>query len=662
MNQNENCSLAVIGHVAPGVETPNQSAFFDTDNKSRWSGKSRFRSRSSFQNSEDLAFLRRSFPELSDFKFCGSGGFGVVYSARQDHMGRRVAIKVLDVSLVSDGPLSQQFYSESRLQASITHPSIVTLFDAGVRESRPYIIMEHVPQGTLRQRMQVSNLGSREALNILRQICLALEVAHARNLVHRDIKPENILMDADGTPKLGDFGLARVVDTVGRGYGSYDYPAGTVRYMAPEVLDDPTVIDPRSDLYSAILVFYESVIGVLPGNCTESVSAQSRMVTPLRKKLDALVLRGLHSNPKLRFQSAYELRSAIDEILSDQRVQVSVSRRSRRKFEGIFKYFLVVAMFVLFLESCIATFYWVRLAKRFDRVKYVNQKLVEDLEQRDQGLETLNAQVVRLQKIDEERSMLVDPNDVNSIVQLSDDGICLHPDAGTKNLSTEERRSVNQILSDLHQEYLKIEIAHTTQVIAEDGGVVSTIRMDEQDLGPLVDELWSRVDSVVSGLNQRFLRETIPLFNDPNTLVTERPGLRDSKAPDTGKIITTDPRMTLNLQTSRVYRRLYSTKLRYPQLFGWKADQLPIRITVKRRGVWYSWTIEQLMRSQVGNRISEQTGARFVIADSGESQRLPFGLQRFWFESTTLNEETPIDSDPQSVPPATASLKSGLSK
>src|SRR6202167_5789518 len=164
----------------------------------------------------------------------------------------------------------------------------------------------------LRQLEQAGKLSPREALQIVPQICEALQFAHDEGIVHRDIKPENILLDKKGRVKIADFGIAKILGREPEGAITETGGAiGTPHYMAPEQLEKPTTVDHRADIFSLGVVFYEMLTGELP--LGKFAPPSSRKIE-VDVRLDDVVLRALERDPERRYQHASQVKTAVDTI------------------------------------------------------------------------------------------------------------------------------------------------------------------------------------------------------------------------------------------------------------------------------------------------------------------------------------------------------------
>jgi len=195
-------------------------------------------------------------------KELGQGGMGTVYLARDTGLNRKVALKILKADLSDDPTFAQKFLDEVEVTASLAHPNIIRVYTLGEQDSRLYLVMEHLDQPSLEQRMdQSAKLPERDVLEIGIGIASALQFAHEETgMIHRDIKPGNILFGRGHIPKLADFGLAAGARSA---LGQQDEIWGTPYYVSPERLNREEE-DIRSDIYSLGATLYHALAGRAP--------------------------------------------------------------------------------------------------------------------------------------------------------------------------------------------------------------------------------------------------------------------------------------------------------------------------------------------------------------------------------------------------------------
>src|SRR5215213_9685236 len=196
----------------------------------------------------------------------GTGGMSTVYRAFDTVLERPVAIKLRDREMGRDSDQLERFRREARAVAQLNHPHIVGVIDAGEEGtdglSTPYIVFEYVEGETLKARIRrLGRLEVEEAVAYAIEIARALLAAHERHIVHRDVKPQNVLIDAEGSAKVTDFGIARTLDE--DGLTSDGRVLGTTDYVSPEqALGHP--VGPQSDIYSLGIVLFEMLTGDVP--------------------------------------------------------------------------------------------------------------------------------------------------------------------------------------------------------------------------------------------------------------------------------------------------------------------------------------------------------------------------------------------------------------
>jgi serine/threonine protein kinase len=268
--------------------------------------------------------LVAKFPQLEIMEFIGQGGMGAVYKVRQRQLDRIVALKILPPHATDSG-FAKRFTREARAMAKLNHPHIVTLYEFGQAEGLFFFLMEFVDGLNLQQFLQRGRVPAAEALAIVPQICDALQFAHQQGIVHRDIKPGNILLSKAGRVKIADFGVAKIVAEGGREEAVAGEKAapitseltqagsvvGTPQYMAPEQLAiPPAEVDHRVDIYALGVVFYQLLTGELPG---EQLQPPSHKVQ-IDVRLDEVVLQALEKNPRQRYQTVGEMKTAVETI------------------------------------------------------------------------------------------------------------------------------------------------------------------------------------------------------------------------------------------------------------------------------------------------------------------------------------------------------------
>jgi serine/threonine-protein kinase len=252
----------------------------------------------------------------------GAGGMANVYLAEDQELGRNVAIKILNERHAGDEQFVERFRREAKNAASLSHPSIVSIYDRGEAEGTYYIAMEYLDGRNLKELIVARGPAPvRIAIDYTKQILQALRFAHRNGIVHRDIKPHNVLVDRDGRLKVTDFGIARAGTSQMTEAGSI---VGTAQYLSPEQARG-TAVDQRSDLYSVGIVLYELLTGTLPfsGDSPVEIAMKhlsTKLPLPSEKRpdlphdLDLIVARALAKDPDDRFADADEFEAELDRV------------------------------------------------------------------------------------------------------------------------------------------------------------------------------------------------------------------------------------------------------------------------------------------------------------------------------------------------------------
>ena len=250
-----------------------------------------------------------TIPGFELLRKLGSGGMGTVYLARQESLNRHVAVKVLD--RVDDPSALRRFERESLLAASVTHPNIVFIVDAGIVDGTPYLVQEFVDGCSLADVLRERRLSAAEVCDILEPVTNALAELHQAGILHRDLKPRNILIDGQGRPMLSDFGLAVCIES-GSTLTHSEMIVGTLDYMAPEQrhrLD----VDERADQYSLAAVAYEMLTGDKPLGAFKRPSELNPL---LPASVDSILMRALSRDPDDRFADVRSLFAALKKSLA----------------------------------------------------------------------------------------------------------------------------------------------------------------------------------------------------------------------------------------------------------------------------------------------------------------------------------------------------------
>lgn len=249
---------------------------------------------------------------------------GTVFRARDTLLQREVALKLLPAYLSQDESFSQRFQREAQVIAQLEHAHIVPVYDVGLYDGRPYLVMRFLKGGTLRQRLESGTLTPNDLMLVLQQVALALDAAHTKGIVHRDIKPSNILFDENGTAFVADFGVAKVLDATTNLTGSG--VVGTPVYMSPEHFTGQG-LDGRSDQYSLAIVIYEALTGELPFNGAsihqliyqhlEGKPRDPHQVNPnLPPNLSPVLFRAMDKHTDGRFQTTGAFIQALTQALA----------------------------------------------------------------------------------------------------------------------------------------------------------------------------------------------------------------------------------------------------------------------------------------------------------------------------------------------------------
>ena len=268
----------------------------------------------------------------------GYGGMAEVHLGRDVRLGRRVALKILRSDLARDPSFQSRFRREAQSAGSLNHPSIVAVYDTGEdrvpaanggTEVVPFIVMEYVEGRTLREILNTeTRLEAGRAMEIVAEICSALDFSHRHGIIHRDIKPGNVMITKTGAVKVMDFGIARAIADEAATMTQTASVIGTAQYLSPEQARGETV-DARSDVYSTGCLLYELITGTPPfqgdspvavayQHVRESAPVPSSLNPAVPRALDSIVMKALAKNQMNRYQSAADMRADLERARADR--------------------------------------------------------------------------------------------------------------------------------------------------------------------------------------------------------------------------------------------------------------------------------------------------------------------------------------------------------
>lgn len=283
--------------------------------------------------------------QLGDYdlvRLLGRGGMGAVYLARHRTLGREAAIKVLNLGSLADPIQLTRFKSEAIIAAKLQHPNIVRLLEVGESEQGPFLVFEFVAGCTLQEHINSTPQPSRSAAEMLIKLSSAIEYAHSLGIIHRDLKPANILIDTDQTPRITDFGLARILGYSAGATRSGEI-FGTPAYMPPEQAGGATtLIGPQADVYSLGAILFELLTGTPPFRGTDAMAVVLSVLSnepphprqldrSIPRDLETICLKCLEKQPSRRYASAQLLLDELQRFLEGRPIlakPTSIAERS----------------------------------------------------------------------------------------------------------------------------------------------------------------------------------------------------------------------------------------------------------------------------------------------------------------------------------------------
>jgi Tfp pilus assembly protein PilF len=343
-----------------------------------------------------------TIPGYEVLKELGRGGMGVVYQARQVGLNRLVAVKTI---LVGSGGSGARFQAEAEAVARLQHPNIVQIHEVSRAAGRPFIVLEYLDGGTLADRIDGSPLPPRQAAQTVAVLAGALAAVHERGILHRDLKPSNVLLTADGTPKITDFGLAKLVEGPGPAQAEMLTKTGAIigtpSYMAPEqAAGKSKAVGPAADVYALGAILYEMLTGRPPfvGESAIDTVGQVLWVDPIPPRrlqpkvprdLETICLKCLEKEPPRRYHSAQALGDDLRRMLAGEPILARpvsgpgrLWRWCRRKPAQAA---LAAALVLLLCGALAGLFFWqqVEFERREQELEYAHKKQQQDQLRRD---------------------------------------------------------------------------------------------------------------------------------------------------------------------------------------------------------------------------------------------------------------------------------------
>jgi hypothetical protein len=580
----------------------------------------------------EIEQLTAAFPHLEIQQLLGVGGMGAVFKVRQKELDRIAALKVLPGEMAADAGFTERFLREARLLASLSHPHIVTVYEFGQRDGIYFLLMEFIDGVTLRQALRaepIKKLGSKETLAIVGQLCDALQFAHDEGVVHRDIKPENILIDKRGRVKIADFGLARLLGqsptmpTLTRTHQLMGTPA----YMAPEQIEGLPGIDHRADIYSMGVVFYELLTGELPLGRFSPPS--ERAETDVR--LDEVVLRTLAREPGRRYQQASQVKTDVEALrgpaVAVNPFELPAKRRWIGKgvagfIAGILTALFIAVLIVVWLERIVSANVDSSLAQARASGRAEGEEMARQAQLRAQ-LQTQNDMAGSSGMMSGMEGSMSSAGFDPGTENLFEADTALF-NAGSFNLTDEQRAAVNAILKESHERYLKEEALHSIVSVDANGVQTTEISAFPDQLRAIENEMWTKLDDAVPVETQKEFRNRLNLYSidGPN----DDSGSMGMSGYGGGPGMGMAPGMASAMGGGMGMPggMMGGSPGRGPGLLGWEAEHYPLKIKISRSGRWFDWSV-------VSDKSNSDIRAVHEL-DQGKAPTLPSALRRFYRE------------------------------
>lgn len=351
----------------------------------------------------------------------GRGGMGVVYLARQVQLKRLVALKVIRGVEGASAEDFERFAMEAEAVAALQHPHIVQIFEIGEHEAGPFCALEYVDGGSLSAEMKKREFSAKESAEILETLARAVHYAHQKSIIHRDLKPANVLLSADGTPKVSDFGLAKRLNIEDSGLTRTGIAIGTPAYMAPEQARGETQrMGPAVDIYALGVILYELLARRLPFIGTSVIDTMQQVLNvdpqppssfgrSIPRDLETVCLKCLAKDPAVRYSSALALAQDLERYLSGEPILARRETLMQKAWRKGRKQAAILATATIAILAIVAAGYAFRASSFAQRVAQTERQLQQGLDQPDftpDQLDQLNELASRLISYDAARGEL----------------------------------------------------------------------------------------------------------------------------------------------------------------------------------------------------------------------------------------------------------------
>lgn len=356
------------------------------------------------KNSPDAQDLPEQIGSYEIVEELGRGGMGVVYKARDVRLKRTVALKVILTGTHATDNERKRFQTEAESVARLKHQNIVQVYEVGESEGHPFLALEYCSGGSLADRLKRKRPSPRDAASLVASLSDAMEHSHLAGVVHRDLKPANVLFDADGTPKIADFGLAKKLDE-DEGHTRTGAIMGSLGYMSPEQASGQNAnTNSKTDVYAMGAILYSLLAGHPPFQGSNAIETLNLVMDgepiPIRRThpncprdLETISLKCLNKSPSDRYPTSRDFHDDLTRYLNGEPIHARPSTTYEQLFSWCRRNPLpttVAIASVLMLAFLSASFAW---------IAHRNQAVIQTIETRDMRVEELRGKILYLDEV-----------------------------------------------------------------------------------------------------------------------------------------------------------------------------------------------------------------------------------------------------------------------